>query len=77
MRLDIETIAAAKQMTEELKSVCKNVKHPREGKAVYIGSTWRDFETEKDGKFGIHIPYYHNPSNSSSQNGQKNNGSPK
>ena len=34
-------------LAEKLKSVCKNVKHPRDGKTVYVGSTWRDFETEK------------------------------
>ena len=44
-------------IAEELKSVCKNVKHPREGKTVYIGSTWRDFETEKDGKIAIRMVY--------------------
>ncbi|MGB4090858.1 MAG: transposase [Ruminococcus flavefaciens] len=44
-------------IAEELKSVCKNVKHPREGKTVYIGSTWRNFETKKDGKFAIRIVY--------------------
>ena len=31
-------------IAEELKSVCQNVKHP----TVYIGSTWRDFETDKE-----------------------------
>ena len=36
-------------IAEELKTVCKNVKHPRDGKTVYIGSTWRDFETKKTG----------------------------
>ena len=44
-------------IAEELKSVCKNVKHPRDGKTVYIGSTWRDFETKKDGKFAIRMVY--------------------
>ena len=44
-------------LAEELKSVCKNVKHPRDGKTVYIGSTWRNFETEKDGKFAIRMVY--------------------
>ncbi len=38
-----ETIA------DELKSVCRNVTHPREGKTVYIGSTWRNFKNEKTG----------------------------
>ena len=44
-------------LADKLKSVCQNVKHPREGKTVYIGSTWRDFETEKDGKFAIRMVY--------------------
>ena len=33
------------------------MKHPRDGKAVYIGSTWWNFETEKDGKFAIRMVY--------------------
>ena len=33
------------------------MKHPRDGKTVCIGSTWRDFETEKDGKFAIRMVY--------------------
>jgi len=44
-------------IAEELKSVCQNVQHPRDGKTVYIGSTWRNFETEKDGKFAIRMVY--------------------
>ena len=44
-------------IAEELKSVCQNVQHPRDGKTVYTGSTWRDFETEKDGKFAIRMVY--------------------
>ena len=44
-------------IAEELKTVCQNVKHPRDGKAVYIGSTWRNFETEKDGSFAIRMVY--------------------
>ena len=44
-------------IAEELKSVCQNVQHPRDGKNVYIGSTWRDFETEKDGQFAIRMVY--------------------
>ena len=44
-------------IADELKSVCRNVTHPGDGKTVYIGSTWRDFETEKDGKFAIRIVY--------------------
>lgn len=44
-------------IAEELKSVCQNVKHPRDGKTVYIGSTWRNFSTEKDGEFAIRMVY--------------------
>lgn len=44
-------------IAEELKTVCQNVKHPRDGKAVYIGSTWRNFETEKGGSFAIRMVY--------------------
>jgi len=44
-------------LAEKLKSVCKNVKHPRDGKTVYVGSTWRDFETEKGEKFAIRMVY--------------------
>lgn len=44
-------------IADELKSVYRNVTHPGDGKTVYIGSTWRDFETEKDGKFAIRIVY--------------------
>ncbi len=42
---------------EELKAVCKNVKNPRDGKIIYIGSTWRNFETEQNGKFAIRMVY--------------------
>ena len=44
-------------IAEELKTVCRNVKHPRDGKTIYIGSTWRNFKTEKDGKFAIRMVY--------------------
>lgn len=44
-------------IAEELKTVCQNVKHPRDGKTVYIGSTWRNFETEKGGSFAIRMVY--------------------
>ena len=44
-------------IAEELKSVCKNANHPRDGKTVYIGSTWQNFETKKDGKFAIRMVY--------------------
>lgn len=44
-------------IAEESKSVCRNVKHPREGKTVYISSTWRNFETKKGGQFAIRMVY--------------------
>ena len=44
-------------IAEELKTVCRTVQHPRDGKSVYIGSTWRNFETEKDGSFAIRMVY--------------------
>jgi len=42
---------------EELKPVCKNIKSPRDGKKVYIGSTYRNFHNEEYGDFGIRIVY--------------------
>ena len=36
---------------EQLKPVCKNISHPREGKDVYIGSTWKEVSYKgSDGK---------------------------
>ena len=44
-------------LANELKLTCKNIKYPRDGKTIYIGSTWRNFETESDGKFAIRMVY--------------------
>ena len=44
-------------IAEELKFVCQNVQHPRDGKTVYIGSTWRNFSTEKSEEFAIRMVY--------------------
>ena len=44
-------------IAEELKKVCKNVKHPREGKTVYIGSTWRKIATADKGDYSIRMVY--------------------
>lgn len=50
---------------EELKPVCQNIQNPREGKTVYIGSTYRDFYDEaylnilqqhKDPKVSFYCP---------------------
>ena len=35
-----ETLRLAHQMTEQ--DCCKDIRHPREGKTVYIGSSWKD-----------------------------------
>ena len=35
----------------EVKSCCKDIREPRDGKTVYVGSSWRDIEyIDKDGK---------------------------
>lgn len=41
----------------ELKPVCKNIQHPRDGKTVYIGSTYRDFHDDDLGDFAIRMVY--------------------
>lgn len=41
----------------EMMSVCKNIKHPREGKTVYIGTTYREFHDEKIGNFTVRMVY--------------------
>ena len=42
---------------EKLKAVCENIQQPREGKTVYIGSTYRNFQDDKLGEFAIRIVY--------------------
>lgn len=42
---------------EELKKVCKNITKPRDGKTVYIGSTYREFYDEKIGNFTVRAVY--------------------
>ncbi len=44
-------------IAEELKAVCQNVKEPREGKTVYIGSTWRNISTEEKGEICVRGVY--------------------
>ena len=41
----------------EMMSVCKNIKHPREGKTVYIGTTYREFHDDKIGDFTVRMVY--------------------
>lgn len=37
------------EMAAELRKTCKNISCPREGKTVYMGSTWRTVHTEEKG----------------------------
>lgn len=46
------------EIAGRLKAVCKNVKHPRDGKTVYIGSTWRDIETENGEKSAVRLDIF-------------------
>ena len=52
------------EIAEKLKSVCQNITHPREGKTVYIGSTWREVAARKGDKITVRMVYvielYHN-----------------
>lgn len=42
---------------EEMKAVCKNIKNPREGKKVYIGTTYRTLNDDKIGDFTVRMVY--------------------
>lgn len=44
-------------LADELRKVCKNIQNPREGKTVYIGSTWRNIKTEEKGEICIRAVY--------------------
>lgn len=44
-------------LADELRKVCKNIQKPREGKTVYIGSTWRNVKTEEKGEICIRAVY--------------------
>ncbi len=43
------------ETAEKLKSVCQNITHPREGKTVYIGSTWREVAARKGNKITVRM----------------------
>lgn len=45
------------QIIAEMKAVCKNIKTPRDGKTIYIGSTYRNISDEKIGNFAIRMVY--------------------
>ena len=41
----------------DMKAVCKNIQKPRDGKTIYIGSTYRNIHDEKIGDFAIRAVY--------------------
>jgi len=45
------------QWLDEMKKCCKNIRHPRDGKTVYVGSTWKpvSYVTEKNEKKTIEM----------------------
>lgn len=45
------------ELADELRKVCKNIQKPREGKTVYIGSTWRKINTKEKGEIYIRAVY--------------------
>lgn len=45
------------KMANELKTVCQNISTQREGKTVYIGSTWRNIKTEEKGEICVRAVY--------------------
>lgn len=45
------------EMAAQLRKVCKNISCPREGKTVYIGSTWRTVHTKEKGDITIRMVY--------------------
>ena len=40
-----------------MKKVCRNINNPREGKTVYIGTTWRNVNTENKGEICVRAVY--------------------
>lgn len=45
------------ELAEDLKKVCQNVKEPREGKTIYIGSTWKNISTKDKGEICVRGVY--------------------
>lgn len=45
------------EMASELRKCCKNIKNPRDGKTVYIGSTWRTVNTKEKGDITLRMVY--------------------
>lgn len=38
------------EIADKLRKDCKNITNPRDGKTVYIGSTWRTVQTKEKGE---------------------------
>lgn len=45
------------EIAAELRKCCKNISKPRDGKTVYIGSTWRTVHTKEKGDITIRMVY--------------------
>ena len=45
------------EIAAELRKCCKNISSPRDGKTVYIGSTWRTVQTKEKGDITIRMVY--------------------
>lgn len=45
------------KVAESLKKVCQNVNKPREGKTIYIGTTWKNINTENKGEICVRAVY--------------------
>lgn len=45
------------EIAAELRKCCKNISNPRDGKTVYIGSTWRTVHTKENGDITIRMVY--------------------
>ncbi len=45
------------KFAEEMKAVCTNIHEPREGKKVYIGTTYRTMHDDKIGDFTVRMVY--------------------
>lgn len=45
------------EIAAELRKCCKNISRPRDGKTVYIGSTWRTVHTKEKSDITIRMVY--------------------
>lgn len=45
------------EIAAELRKKCQNIQHPRDGKTVYIGSTWHTVHTKEKGDISLRMVY--------------------